>query len=90
MRAATRFAVSCPLRCRVALLVALGLLSLAAAVRTAVLTPVPAWPWLLLLAALLAPAVFVELPLRLGNRRVQIAGLYEAALLVSLSLDPPV
>jgi len=85
-RAVPRFAVLCPLRCRVALLVALGLLSLAAAVRTAVLTPVPAWPWLLLLAALLAPAVFVELPLRLGNRRVQIAGLYEAALLVALSL----
>ena len=85
-RAAPRFAVSCPLRCRVALLVALGLLSLAAAGRTAVLTPVPAWPWLLLLAALLAPAVFVELPLCVGNHRVPVAELYEAALLVALSL----
>jgi len=50
---------------------------------TTILTAVPAWPWLLLLAALLAPAVFVELPLRVGNRRVQVAGLYEVALLVS-------
>lgn len=44
---------------------------------TTILTAVPAWPWLLLLAALLAPAVFVELPLRVGNRRVRVAGLYE-------------
>ena len=65
---------------------ALGLLSLVLAVRAAVLTTVPAWPWLLLLAALLALAVFVELPLRVGNRRVQVAGLCQAALLVSLSL----
>jgi len=64
----------------------LGLLALVLAVRTAVLTAVPAWRWLLLLAALVAPAVFVELPLRVGNRRVQVAGLYEAALLVALSL----
>ncbi len=85
-RAAPRSGAPGRLRCRIAAVVALGLLSLAAAVRAAVLTPVPAWPWLLLLAALLAPAVSAELPLRLGNRRVQIAGLYEAALLVSFTL----
>jgi len=64
----------------------LGLLALVLAVRTPVLTAVPAWSWLLLLAALLAPAVFVELPLCVGNHRVQVAELYEAALLVALSL----
>jgi len=64
----------------------LGLLALVLAVRTPVLTTVPAWSWLLLLAALLAPAVFAELPLCVGNHRVQVAELYEAALLVALSL----
>jgi len=64
----------------------LGLLALVLAVRTPVLTAVPAWSWLLLLAALLAPAVFVALSLCVGNRRVQVAELYEAALLVALSL----
>jgi len=64
----------------------LGLLALVLAVRTPVLTAVPTWSWLLLLAALLAPAVFVELPLCVGNHRVQVAELYEAALLVALSL----
>jgi len=74
------------LPCRIAVVSVLGLLALVLAVRAAVLTAVPPWPWLLLLAALLAPAVFIELPLRVGNRRVQVAGLYEAALLVALSL----
>jgi len=52
---------------------------------TTVLTTVLAWPRLLLLAALLAPAVFVDLPLPVGNRRVRVAGLYGVALLVALS-----
>ncbi len=85
-RAGPRAGGSCPLPCRIAAVSVLGLLAFVLAVRAAVLTAVPAWPWLLLLAALLAPAVFVELPLRVGNRRVQVAGLYEAALLVALSL----
>jgi len=75
-----------PCRCRIAVVSVLGLLALVLAVRTPVLTAVPAWSWLLLLAALLAPAVFVELPLCVVNRRVQVAELYEAALLVALSL----
>jgi len=74
------------LPCRIAVVSVLGLLALVLAVRTPVLTAVPAWSWLLLLAALLAPAVFVELPLCVGNHRVQVAELYEAALLVALSL----
>jgi len=74
------------LPCRIAVVSVLGLLALVLAIRTPVLTAVPAWSWLLLLAALLAPAVFVELPLCVGNRRVQVAELYEAALLVALSL----
>jgi len=74
------------LPCRIAVVSVLGLLALVLAVRTPVLTAVPAWSWLLLLAALLAPAVFIELPLCVGNHRVQVAELYEAALLVALSL----
>jgi len=63
-----------------------GSLALILAVRLRrVLTTVLAWPRLLLLAALLAPAVFVDLPLPVGNRRVRVAGLYGVALLVALS-----
>jgi len=74
------------LRCRAAVVVSLGVLALVAALRIAATTAMPAWPWLLLLLVLLGPALLVELPLRLGNRRVQVAGLYEAALIICLSL----
>ena len=73
-------------RGRAAVVVILGLVALALALRAAASSPVPPWPVLLLLVALLGPAVLVELPLRLGNRRVQIAGLFEAALLIALTL----
>jgi diguanylate cyclase (GGDEF)-like protein len=63
-------------------LAAVGVLWAAVAVAT---NAAPS-PWRLALAVgVVAPAMLFELPLRVGNRRLRIAGLFEAALILGLA-----
>jgi diguanylate cyclase (GGDEF)-like protein len=64
---------------------AAGAAALALALHSVLTAPVPSAWALLVVGALLAPGVLVSIPLRLGNRRVQVAGLVEAALVLSLA-----
>ena len=75
------------LRGRVAIVVLLGALTVATAAHAVGTATTPSPYQLLLVVVLLGPALVVELPLRLGNRRVQVAGLFEAALIVCLALN---
>jgi len=75
------------LRGRVAIVVLLGASTVATAAHAVGTATTPSSYQLLLVVVLLGPALVVELPLRLGNRRVQVAGLFEAALIVCLALN---
>lgn len=77
------------MRGRVAIVVLLGALTVATAAHAVGTATTPSSYQLLLVVVLLGPALVVEVPLRLGNRRVQVAGLFEAALIVCLALNAP-
>jgi diguanylate cyclase (GGDEF)-like protein len=75
-----------PLSVRMSIVSAMGAAAAAGCLVAVLSQPWPAWWVLPLLGAVLIPALLLELPLRLGNRRVQVAGLIEGALVICLTL----
>jgi diguanylate cyclase (GGDEF)-like protein len=75
-----------PLRVRMSIVIALGVAATASCLIAVLSQPLPAWWVLPLLGGVLSPGLLLVLPLRLGNRRVQVSGLLEAALIICLTL----
>ena len=79
--------MSGPLRRRLAVAYVLGATSLVLAVSELLDAPAPHPFAVLLQVLLLGPALSLEVPLRLGNRRLQVTAFADAALLVTIAIQ---